>query len=104
LDLQIFRKEQGDLLKQEKLKDIDYKLTQKRYIKDRIGEQTFERSPMLFDNRIWLSTDEAAKYLGKTKNAIWILLSRGLLIKRKWRRRLYFKKTELDRLLETSLS
>jgi hypothetical protein len=56
-----------------------------------------------FNNRIWLSTYEAAQYLGKTKNAIWILLCRGLLIKRKWRRRLYFKKTELDRLLETSL-
>ncbi len=56
-----------------------------------------------FNNRIWLSTDEAAQYLGKTKNAIWILLCRGLLIKRKWRRRLYFKKAELDRLLETSL-
>ena len=52
---------------------------------------------------IWLSTNEAAQYLGKTKNAIWILLCRGLLIKRKWRRRLYFKKAELDRLLETSL-
>jgi hypothetical protein len=56
-----------------------------------------------FNNRIWLSTNEAAQYLGKTKNAIWILLCRGLLIKRKWRRRLYFKKAELDRLLETSL-
>lgn len=60
-------------------------------------------SAVLFNNRIWLSTDEAAQYLGKTKNAIWILLCRGLLIKRKWRRRLYFKRAELDRLLETSL-
>ncbi|OFZ52138.1 MAG: hypothetical protein A2381_19030 [Bdellovibrionales bacterium RIFOXYB1_FULL_37_110] len=59
-------------------------------------------STSLFNNQIWLSTNEAAKYLGKTKNAIWILLCRGLLIKRKWRRRLYFKKTELDRLLEMS--
>ena len=56
-----------------------------------------------FNNRIWLSTNEAAQYLGKTKNAIWILLCRGLLIKRKWRRRLYFKRAELDRLLETAL-
>jgi hypothetical protein len=61
-------------------------------------------STVLFDNRIWLSTDEAARYLGKTRNAIWILLSRGHLIKRKWKRRLYFKKSELDRLLETSLN
>ncbi len=60
-------------------------------------------SSTLFDNRIWLSTSEAAKYLGKTRNAIWILVSRGLLLKRKWRRRLYFKRSELDQLLETSL-
>ena len=57
----------------------------------------------LFDNRIWLSTSEAAKYLGKTQNAIWILVCRGELLKRKWKRRLYFKRTELDHLLETSL-
>lgn len=57
----------------------------------------------LFENQIWLGTDEAAQYLGKSRNAIWILLSRGLLMKRKWRRRLYFKKSELDRLLENSL-
>lgn len=57
----------------------------------------------LFDNRIWLSTSEAAKYLGKTTNAIWILVCRGELLKRKWKRRLYFKRTELDHLLETSL-
>ncbi|PIP93477.1 MAG: hypothetical protein COW00_14675 [Bdellovibrio sp. CG12_big_fil_rev_8_21_14_0_65_39_13] len=63
-----------------------------------------KESATLFNNRIWLSTDEAARYLGKTRNAIWILLSRGLLMKRKWRRRLYFKRTELDRLLETSLT
>lgn len=54
-------------------------------------------------NKSWLSTEEAAKYLGKTKNAIWLLVSRGLLVKRKWGRRLYFKKTELDHLIENSL-
>lgn len=58
----------------------------------------------LFDNRIWLSTSEAAEYLGKTRNAIWILVCRGELLKRKWKRRLYFKRSELDKLLETSLT
>lgn len=58
---------------------------------------------VLFENRIWLSTSEAADYLGKSQNAIWILLCRGHLMKRKWKRRLFFKKSELDRLLETSL-
>lgn len=66
-----------------------------------VGGQTTDK---LFENRIWLSTSEAADYLGKSKNAIWILLSRGHLMKRKWKRRLFFKKSELDRLLETSLT
>ena len=61
-------------------------------------------SASLFENKNWLSTDETAQYLGKSKNAIWILLCRGLLIKRKWRRRLFFKRSELDRLLETSFA
>ncbi len=50
----------------------------------------------------WLSTKETAQYLGKTRNAIWLLVSKGLLIKRKWNGRLYFKKSELDHLLEQS--
>lgn len=75
-----------------------YKLKTTEYNSQRPEED----SGRLFDNRIWLSTDEAAQYLGKSKNALWILLCRGYLVKRKWRRRLYFKKSELDRLLETS--
>ena len=34
--------------------------------------------------KVWLSTDEAATYLNKTKNAMWVLVSKGMLIKRKW--------------------
>ncbi len=52
--------------------------------------------------KVWLSTDEAAAYLNKTKNAMWVLVSKGMLIKRKWNGRLYFKKSELDHLLEQS--
>ena len=55
-------------------------------------------------NKTWLSCDEAAQYLGKTRNAIWLLVSKGILIKRKWNRRLYFKRTELDHILESSFS
>lgn len=53
-------------------------------------------------NQKWLTTDQAAEYLGKTRNAIVLLVSRGVLAKRKWQRRLYFKKTELDLLIETT--
>ena len=59
---------------------------------------------MILDNKKWLTTKEAAIYLGKTSNAIWLLVSRGLLSKRKWNRRLYFKRAELDILLESSFA
>ena len=49
--------------------------------------------------RVWLTTKDAAIYLGKTVNAITLLVSRGILIKRKWNGRLYFKKSELDCLI-----
>jgi excisionase family DNA binding protein len=55
-----------------------------------------------FDNLIWLTTEEAAKYLRKTANALRVMVHRGHLRARKFRRRLYFKKIELDELLETS--
>jgi hypothetical protein len=53
--------------------------------------------------RGWLTTSEAAVYLGKTRNAVIILVCKGHLVKRKWKRRLYFKKAELDLLLENTL-
>ena len=54
-------------------------------------------------NRVWLTTEEVAHYLGKTRNAVWLLVSRGLLMKRKWQGRLCFKRAEIDRLLEGAL-
>lgn len=56
----------------------------------------------LFLNLIWLTTEEAARYLRKTANALRVMVHRGQLRARKFRRRLYFKKSELDELLETS--
>ena len=53
--------------------------------------------------KTWLTCEEAAMYLGKTQNAIWLLVSKGNLSKRKWHRRLYFKRAELDQLLESTL-
>lgn len=50
-----------------------------------------------------MTSDEVAIYLGRTKNAVWLLVSRGLLVKRKWHGRLYFKRSELDRLIETGM-
>ena len=55
-----------------------------------------------FDKLTWLNSKEAAKYLRKTANALRIMVFRGYLRPRKFRRRLYFRKLELDRLLESS--
>lgn len=72
--------------------------------------ENLESNELLFDNLTWLSTKDAAVYLrkfrkngqpsdGAIRTAIW----RGLLRARKWGRRLYIKRIELDRLLELSL-
>lgn len=75
-----------------------------------LASKETESSETLFDNLLWLSTKDAAIYLrkfrkadgkaseGAIRNAVW----RGILKARKWRRRLYFKKTDLDRLLQNS--
>jgi hypothetical protein len=55
-------------------------------------------------NRLtWLDSKEAARYLRKTRNALLIMVSRGTVKPRKLGRRLYFRRVELDQLLESSL-
>lgn len=76
--------------------DKDYKIEQAEY------NQTGGKSPVLFDNLIWLTTKETAVYLRRSVNALYVLVHRGILRPRKFSRRLYFKKTELDYVLETS--
>lgn len=56
----------------------------------------------LFENYNWMTTSEAATYLRKSSNAIRTAVCRGHITARKFHRRLYFKKSELDRLIETS--
>lgn len=57
---------------------------------------------MLFDNLVWMTSEEAATYLRTTVGALRTSVCRGQIRARKWRRRLYFKKIELDLLLESS--
>ncbi|MBT4761079.1 MAG: helix-turn-helix domain-containing protein [Bdellovibrionaceae bacterium] len=59
-------------------------------------------SDLLFEKLIWMTTEEAARYLRKSANAIRIMVHKKILRARKFRRRLYFKKDELDALIETS--
>ena len=66
------------------------------------GDVEFLDSTMLFDNFKWMTTNEAAAYLRKSTNAIRTAVCRGHIKARKFRRRLYFKRSELDHLIETS--
>jgi|GEM_PF-2195016 len=60
------------------------------------------RASLLFENLIWLTTKETAVYLRKSVNAVHLLVSRKHLTARKFKNRLYFKRKELDFMLETS--
>ena len=59
-------------------------------------------SVTLFENYYWMTTSEAANYLRKSSNALRTAVCRGHIKARKFKRRLYFKRSELDRLIETS--
>ena len=56
-----------------------------------------------YDRLTWLDSKDAAKYLRKTANALRIMVYRGYIRPRKFRRRLYFRRLELDRMLESSV-
>lgn len=64
----------------------------------------------IFDNLVWLSTKDAAIYLRKfrrgdgkpSEGAIRTAIWRGAIKARKWQRRLYIKKVDLDRLIQQS--
>ncbi|MBS1983575.1 MAG: helix-turn-helix domain-containing protein [Bdellovibrionales bacterium] len=51
---------------------------------------------------VWLNSEEAARYLRKTVGALRTAVCRGYVRARKWKRRLYFKREELDALLNNS--
>lgn len=56
----------------------------------------------LFDNLDWLTTDDAARLLRKSTHALRQMTYKGIIRPRKLGGRLYFKKSELDQLLDTS--
>ncbi|NCN39937.1 helix-turn-helix domain-containing protein [bacterium] len=71
-------------------------------------ESSNNRDSMFFDNSEWLTTEETAIYLRKffsdgspNTNPIHKMVSRGLIRRRKFGGRLYFRKRELDFLIES---
>ncbi len=79
-------------------KHINYNLSPTGYCSPADSNE----SQLLFNNLKWMTTNEAAFYLRKSANAIRTAICRGQITAYKFRRRLYFKRSELDRLLETS--
>lgn len=57
---------------------------------------------LILDKLTWLSSKDAGVYLGKSANAIRIMVHRGHLRPRRLGGRMYFRRTEIDRLIEFS--
>ena len=73
------------------------------YISDRTSYNNEEGTQIpVFNNLVWLTTKEASVYLRRSVNSIHALVSRKKLRARKFCKKLYFKKEELDYLIETS--
>jgi excisionase family DNA binding protein len=80
-------------------KNAGYKAKDSRYTGQAEGQGS---STLIFDNLEWLTTAEAAHYLRKSTDAIRQMVCRGQLRARKFHRRLYFRKVELDQALDIS--
>lgn len=80
-------------------KNAGYKAKDSRYTDQVEGQGS---SALIFDNLEWLTTAEAAHYLRKSTDAIRQMVCRGQLRARKFHRRLYFRKVELDQALDIS--
>lgn len=70
-------------------------------MKSSVLDASIEAS-MFFENLVWMTSAETARYLRKTVGALRVMVCRGQLPARKWRGRLYFKRTEVDALLDSS--
>lgn len=57
---------------------------------------------LLFDNLIWMTVKDSAKYLSRTENAVRILICRGVFRVYRLGRRVYLNKTEIDTLINSS--
>lgn len=83
------------------MSNFTYRDTDLQSGKDYTQGEHFNAHP-LFENLIWLTTDDAARFLRKSTHALRQMTYKGLIRPRKFGGRLYFKKSELDQLLDTS--
>lgn len=55
------------------------------------------------ENKIWLTVKDAANYLSRSENAIYLLIYRKLLKRYRLGTRIYLKKVDIDDLIERSV-
>ena len=74
-----------------------YFINEKGY---RLSEQ--KNAHPLFNNLIWITTEEASEFLRKSVHAVRQMVYKGQLNARKLHGRLYFNKLELNELIDSS--
>lgn len=62
----------------------------------------YSESMKLFNNLIWMNSEEAAFFLRMTVGALRTAVCRGQIKAKKFQRRLYFKRKDLNSLLENA--
>ncbi len=65
--------------------------------------QSAEADNKLFENSIWMTVKNAARYLSRSENAIRILICRKVLRAYRMGRTVYLKRSEIDALIESSV-
>lgn len=70
---------------------------------EKTNQVSSESEVMFFENLVWMTSVEAAKYLRKSYGALRVMVCRGYIVPRRFKRRLYFKRYELDQLIENSI-
>ena len=81
----------------ENMENAGYKISSQGYTTGELNQ-----AQPLFENLIWLTTEEAARFLRKSCHALRQMVYKGQIKARKFRGRLYFKKSELHELIDTS--
>lgn len=67
------------------------------------ADEKVDAKHAFFENSIWMTVKDTARYLSRTENAIRILMCRGILKVYHMGRRVYLKRSEIDALIESSL-
>lgn len=57
----------------------------------------------LFENSIWMTVKDTARYLSRSENAVRILICRKILRAYHLGRTVYLKRSEIDTLIESSV-